>query len=277
MKHIRLLMPSLFTLLIVICSVFPGCGRNIRLSDDGYNPGTSVKNIKGYKDTQIYLGGFKNNAPKTKNYKYFSIDNSVSYSTNTLLPDYVWYCFKKAFAEIGMKVNELDEAPSLYLIINEINDTGLRCDINLYKGDDLEYVKELIVIMPAASGTADSDIAGLETNAYNMMDALIAEILKDKKFKTSLIKAPATPVEKKIEGTLVGIVKAVDTAANEIIVSSGRIASMVNIGDTVYMAIDGVKISMEVNFPMQTIAKCKVFEKDRKNITKIKSGDMVYK
>ncbi|MBN2401786.1 MAG: hypothetical protein JXN64_05255 [Spirochaetes bacterium] len=270
--------PIILLLLIFAGVVVAGCGdRNIRLSDDGYNTGASLKNIKGYKDTQINLGSFYNNAAKAKRYAYFSTDKSVSYSTNSLLPDYMWYCFKKAFTEIGMLVNETDEAPSLSLIINDINDTGLKCDINLYKDDGLEYVKELIVTMPAVSGTADSDPTLLEKKAYDMMDAVIAALLNDKEFKTSLSKAPAVAVDKKIKGTLVGIVKAVDTAANEIIVGSGRIANMVSIGDTIYAETDGGRINMEVSFPMQTIARCRILEKDRKSITKIQKGDMVYK
>jgi len=266
----------LFLLLTPACLVIPGCGRNVYLSDNGYNPGAPVKNIKEYKDVQIYLGSFNNNAPNTRSYKYYSPDNSVSYSTSSLVPDYVYYCFKKAFTEIGMKVNELDEAPVIYLMINEIYGTGMKFDINLYRGDDLEYVKELAVTVPAVTGTTAVDPALLERNAYNMIDAAVALVLNDKEFKNKLIKKPAD-IEKKIEGTPVGIVKAVDVPANEIIVSSGKIASMVNIGDIIYIVINGVKISLEVNFPMQTIAKCKIIEKDRKNLTKLKNGDMVYK
>ncbi len=277
MEKRHIFMP-LVSFIIVSFAVFAGCGRNIYLSDDGYNPGASVKNIKGYKNAQINLGSFQNYAAKSKRYAYFSADKSVSYKTNNLLPDYMWYCFKKAFEETGMKVNEIDEAPSLYLIINDINDTGVKCDINLYSMDDLEFIKEIVVNSPGAAGTAESSPEFLEQNAYSMMDAVIAAILNDKGFKNKVITRPAgVPAEKKIEGTLVGIVKAVSVGANEIIVSSGKIASMVNIGDTVYTVVDGTKIKMEVNFPMQTIAKCIVLEKDRKNIGKVKNGDMVYK
>lgn len=77
------------------------------------------------------------------------------------------------------------------------------------------------------------------------------------------------------EGKLVGLVKSVDIAGNEIIVSSVVIGQLVNIGDTLYCVLDGVKINMEVTFPMQTIARCKII--DKKNITKLKNGETVYK
>ena len=281
MKYIKFFLSVSFLVLIAANVILTGCGKNINLSDTGYTPGASVRNITEYKDAEISLGGFTNNAAKTKRYAYFSADKSVSYSTNSLLPDYMWYCFEKAFKNIGMRVNEADEAPSLYIIINEMLDTGIKFDLNLYKGDELLHAREVTVSMPEAPSAKEADPALLEKNAYNMMDSAFASVVNDPDFRKNIIKAPsgakpASP-EKKTAGTLVGIVKAVDVPGNEIIIGSGKIASMVNIGDTVYAVIDGQKIVMEINFPMQTIAKCKVCQKDIKNISKLQKGDMVYK
>jgi hypothetical protein len=179
-----------------------------------------------------------------------------------------------------MQVNESDEAPIIYLMINDLTDAEFRFDINLYRVGDLEQAKEMIVALPEASRDNNGDPVMLEKNAYEMIDTAITAILNDKDIKSSLVRTHATTAaaaEKKAEGTLIGIVKTVNIAANEVVVGSGRIAYSVNIGDIVYAEADGVKISMEVNFPMQTIAKCRVLEKDKRNITKIKSGDKIYK
>lgn len=276
MKNFHIILLLIIALLFVVS----GCSRNIKLSADKYTPDIAVKNIEPYKDAQIYLDGFVNNAGSTDRYAYYSLDESVNYETSDLIPDYLWYCFEKAFKQAGMKVNEKDDAPAFYMVINDMNDTSIRFDINIYKGDNLELAGELTATIPAASGNKEDDPSQLERNSYALVDAAVTAVLNDSGFRTSVagtVPGRPAPVEKKVNGEFIGIVKAVNPVSNEIIVSSGRIAYKVQIGDTVFIENDGGKINMDVSFPMQTIAKCKVKDKDRKNISKIKKGDKVYK
>ncbi|MCU0847451.1 MAG: hypothetical protein MUD12_06145 [Spirochaetes bacterium] len=57
-----------------------------------------------------------------------------------------------------------------------------------------------------------------------------------------------------LAGQLAGRVR--EVKGSEIIVSSGRAAETMMMGDKIFIIIDGKKAVLEVKFPMQTIAKC---------------------
>jgi ankyrin repeat protein len=118
---------------------------------------------------------------------------------------------------------------------------------------------------------AANKYGGLE---YETLKMLKDPYLKDNETPKENEKTPSVVV-KINNGKLVGLVKSVDGASNEVIVSSVVIGQLVNIGDTLYCVCDGSKVNMEVTFPMQTIAKCKLA--DKRNIAKLKVGETVYK
>ena len=62
-------------------------------------------------------------------------------------------------------------------------------------------------------------------------DIFTISALNDENFKAKIAVTPSgiSEPEKKVEGTLVGMVKKVNIATNEVIVGSGKIANMVNI------------------------------------------------
>ncbi|MBN2041747.1 MAG: hypothetical protein JW864_17050 [Spirochaetes bacterium] len=269
----------LFFFIITGCALLPGCGgKNIYLSSSNYTPHPKIVNLTEYKNAKIYIGGFSNNAGNTDRYNYYGPNSDATYETESLLVDYFWYCFVKAFKEMGISVNEDYDAPLLYLMLNSMTDEECTFDINLYKGDDLVFVKEFTVKIPPTDPES-KDLAVLERNAYKMINTAIAKILYDNNFKANVATSSSAAVKpvKKTEGTLVGIVKKINAGSSEIIVGSGKLADMVNIGDTIYVVDRGKKIKMKVKFPMQTIATCTVIPADKKRIVRIKEGDMVYK
>jgi hypothetical protein len=78
-----------------------------------------------------------------------------------------------------------------------------------------------------------------------------------------------------LAGQLIGKVR--EIKGGEIIVSSGRAAETMKMGDRVFVIIDGQKAVLEVKFPMQTIAKCAVAPASAKFRDRIAAGMPVFK
>ncbi|HEY1405953.1 MAG TPA: hypothetical protein VF857_05030 [Spirochaetota bacterium] len=64
---------------------------------------------------------------------------------------------------------------------------------------------------------------------------------------------------------------------NEIIVASRNPGAVLPIGDVLYLMVDGEKVFLDVVFPMQTVAKCKVKGKSMKFKDRITLNAEVYK
>lgn len=84
--------------------------------------------------------------------------------------------------------------------------------------------------------------------------------------------------EKAAAGKPVGRIYSVDTVSGTIIVASARAGELVNIKDTLYVLIDGKKLSFEASFPMMTSVRCKAKKTlSADDIRKITKGMQVYK
>ncbi|MBN2403227.1 MAG: ankyrin repeat domain-containing protein [Spirochaetes bacterium] len=233
------------------------------------------ENKNTYKYTPLMLAVYNGNYKMTK----VLIDKGADINENNNNNAYsalMWACcyghldIVKLLLDSGAEINPYCEEDkpyntALYVAIynNDIYGRNNNTIIQL-------LLKRGAKIYPQHLQAADGN-GGLE---YSTMQMLREPYLRNSAAPEDKEQTPVI-VEKMNKGQLVGLIKSVDASGNEIIVSSVVIGRLVNIGDTLYSVCDGTKINMEVTFPMQTIARCRII--DKKSISKLKVGDTVYK
>ena len=77
--------------------------------------------------------------------------------------------------------------------------------------------------------------------------------------------------------TQIGTVGKVLHGRNEILVKSGKAGELMQMGDKVFVIVNGKKVVLSVEFPMQTVAKCKVLTKHKAWLPSIRKDMPVYK
>jgi hypothetical protein len=164
-----------------------GCSRGlyVYVQQDKYTPQLH-ENLNVYKGTAVFLNSFENRAQNTSMFYYYSPDFGVTYEGSPSLHSYVWYCFKKAFTSLGMRVYEADppaDVPEIRLVFTTLTDREFKFEVTVLK-DGQEVFKNTYAI--AAPAPEDMRPEALEERAYRMIDAAVSSILFDQKFQQSL-------------------------------------------------------------------------------------------
>lgn len=92
-----------------------------------------------------------------------------------------------------------------------------------------------------------------------------------------LIIASTGTLHSQTEGEKVGEVKQIDTKTSEVYVGSPSAGIDIQMGDLLYVRIEGKAVQLRATFPMQTIAKCKAEGKNRALLKKAEKGMSVYR
>lgn len=80
-----------------------------------------------------------------------------------------------------------------------------------------------------------------------------------------------------IDGAVAGKIGNVNKFTGEIVVNTGDSKSRIEIGDKLYVRIDGEPVVMKAAFPMLTVVKCTLESKYKKNLDDLESGMTVYR
>lgn len=78
------------------------------------------------------------------------------------------------------------------------------------------------------------------------------------------------------ESPKAGKIREIDLAKKEILVSYDQVGSPYKMGDKLHIIIDDESVTLEVIFPMQTVARCKLAAKDSQKFGMLKKGMLVY-
>ncbi|MDQ1278598.1 MAG: hypothetical protein QG555_1641 [Thermodesulfobacteriota bacterium] len=158
-----------------------------------YSPAFTA-DLSAYQGKRVYLMNFDNQAQNTTNFAYFSPDKAFVYSGDSLIHNYFWYAFEKAFAGLGMTVANEDKpdlkAPAMWLTLKSVTDDKYEIEVTINKVDYLVFRKMYTITgdpVPEANRTKEF----LEKRAYQMTNQLIQTILTDPAFKEAFFKTAA--------------------------------------------------------------------------------------
>lgn len=158
-----------------------------------YSPAFTA-DLGEYKGKRVYLMNFDNQARDTTNFAYFSPDKAFVYSGDSLIHNYFWYAFEKAFVGLGMTVSNDDKpdltAPAMWLTLKSVTDDKYEVDVKLNKWEYLVFRKMYTVTgdqVPETNRTKEI----LEKRAYRMTNQLIQAVLTDPAFKEIFFKTEA--------------------------------------------------------------------------------------
>ncbi|MCX5830257.1 MAG: hypothetical protein NTV58_20000 [Deltaproteobacteria bacterium] len=147
-----------------------------------------------YRGKHVYLMNFDNQASDTTNFSYKSLDKAFVYSGDSLIHNYFWYAFEKAFTGLGMVVSNGDKpditAPAMWLTLRSVTDEKYQVEVKINKREQLVFSKLYTITgdpVPEANRTKDF----LEKRAYQMTNQLIQAILTDPAFKEAFFKTAA--------------------------------------------------------------------------------------
>lgn len=158
-----------------------------------YSPAFTA-DLGDYKGKRVYLMNFDNQAQDTTNFAYYSPDKAFVYSGDSLIHNYFWYSFEKAFVSLGVAVTNEDKpdlaAPAMWLTLKSVTDDKYQVEVKINKRDYLVFLKIYTITgdpVPAANREKDF----LEKRAYQMTSQLIQTVLTDPAFKEAFFKAAA--------------------------------------------------------------------------------------
>lgn len=161
----------------------------VQLNQYKYIPAASASSYPGYKGTQLNLLNFTNTALNTNIFHYYSPDRNVYYETPQLLNSFLWYTFKDAFSQVGIRVYDnvrtIPTVPEFHLIMLSMTDRTFEFRVNLTKDGAAVFQKIYTVNM---KDTNSYDPVVLEKNAYAMIDKSVDTVLKDPEFLKALKK-----------------------------------------------------------------------------------------
>ncbi len=102
------------------------------------------------------------------------------------IASYYWYCFEKAFKNVGMIIYQ-DAAPSdipeFIFEFDYLTDSKISFNVTVNKNSKVVYKKRFNIMMP---GTESNNIPYLENRAYEMVNSIITNILNDPDFSVVL-------------------------------------------------------------------------------------------
>lgn len=183
---------------LLLCACSPSATQ-VRLTR--YEPDFSTS-LSAYKDKRVYLMNFDNQDWNTTNFLYYSPDKRFAYTGDSLLHNYFWYAFEKAFVGSGMLVSNAQKPDPagvpLWLTLRSITDDRYEVDVKIRVRENMIFIKTYSVSGdPIAEAAKTPD--NLEKRAYRMTNQLIGTILADPAFRETLLKTAAelSTVEKK--------------------------------------------------------------------------------
>ena len=185
-----------------------GCvaGSKVTLKQESYTPGVRSAELGHFKGKTVILDNFINQAANTKAWGYNSADNKTYYEATTHLESYLWYCFQKAFQQMGMKVYDqsyggywnpyhpywwgaappprapaaVKGATEFQLILTSMTDQEAKFQVLLLKNGENKLQKDYTV---TAQPVSSQDAKELEKGAYKLVDQMIITIFRDRDFQ----------------------------------------------------------------------------------------------
>jgi hypothetical protein len=177
-------------ILIFLVSACTGA-RTVTLRS--YSPAFTA-DLGDYKGKRVYLMNFDNQAQDTTNFAYHSPDKAFVYSGDSLIHNYFWYSFEKAFVSLGVAVTNEDKpdltAPAMWLTLKSVTDDKYQVEVKINKRDYLVFLKVYTITgdpVPEVNRTKEF----LEKRAYQMTNQLIQTVLSDPAFKEAFFKTAA--------------------------------------------------------------------------------------
>jgi len=185
-----------------------GCaaGSKVTMKQESYTPGFRTADFGRYKGKAVILDNFTNQASNTKSWGYNSADNKVYYEATTHLESYLWYCFQKAFQQMGMKVYDqtyggywgpyhpywwgaappprapaaVRGATDFQLVLTSMTDQEVKFQVLLFRNGESKLQKDFTA---TAQPVSSQDPQALEKGAYRLVDQMILTIFRDKDFQ----------------------------------------------------------------------------------------------
>ena len=185
----RMLIPCCLVLLLMWAAAVARAGKkpHVMLDKDSYSPNLSGK-LEGYKNKEVFLADFENQAEDTRIWYYYSPDRNTTYEASPTLHSYLWYCWEKALWKLDLRRVYRDESPSgdipeLRLVFTAWSDRNFLCSVTILKKAAVVFSKSFDVKFDEPAPT---DTAQLEQRAYRQMDGIISTILSDDGVKKAL-------------------------------------------------------------------------------------------
>jgi len=178
------------SILIIVALFVCGCASPkayVQLNQYKYIPSISAANFPGLKGTQLNLLNFTNAALNTNIFHYYSPDRSVYYEAPQFLSSFLWYVFRDAFNQAGVRVSEnmrtIPTVPEFHLIMLSMTDRTFEFRVNVTK-DGAPILQKIYTVQMAGANSYDPVV--LEKNAYAMLDKSVAAVLNDPDFVKAL-------------------------------------------------------------------------------------------
>lgn len=186
----RRILITLAVCLMAVLLIAPSCWAKkgtwtvVIVDDVRYKTVFNTADFDHYKGKSLYMPSFVNRATNTRMWYYYSAAGRVTYEGSRPLEHYLWYCFQKAFQQVGMKVYEYNapkDVPEFRFEFYSFTDEEIVFKVDLLKGGVILFQKPFIAkLLPILNQT---DPVQLEMKAYELMDITITTILKDPDFK----------------------------------------------------------------------------------------------
>ncbi|MDD5169727.1 MAG: hypothetical protein PHN75_12975 [Syntrophales bacterium] len=150
--------------------------------------------LSAYKGKRVYLMNFDNQDWNTTNFSYFSPDRQFTYSSNSLIHNYFWYSFERAFVSMDMLVSNAEKPDPagvpIWLTLKSITDDRYEVDVKIRIKENMIFIKTYSMSGdPVAEGNRNPEF--MEKRAYGMTNRLIQTILTDPAFKEAFFRTSA--------------------------------------------------------------------------------------
>ncbi len=161
----------------------------VQLNQYKYIPSFSPANYPALKGAQVNLLNFTNTAMNTNIFHYYSPDRNVYYETPQLLSSYLWYTFRDAFNQAGIRIHEnvrtMPAIADFHLIMLSMTDRSFEFRVNMTR-DGVTILQKIYTVNMADTNSLDPAV--LEKNAYAMIDKSVKTVLNDPDFVKALKK-----------------------------------------------------------------------------------------
>jgi len=167
-----------------------GCSTYVPLSESRYLPEFDPAPLPNYRGRTILMRGFENADDNTTIFMY-PRSGPRRYG-GPALASYFWYCFRAAFARLGVRVLEeaqiTPETPIMDISLVRIQEHEFTADVSILGGQGaLPFQKRYTVEGPPLTVLHQTE---LEARAYQMVTLLFWAIVEDPQFQA--VAAPVT-------------------------------------------------------------------------------------
>lgn len=182
-------MKRLYVIMTLLITMLFGCASSslkVDLTYEKYTPRFQLDKYSAFKDKRIFMSPFINYSSNASRYYYYSSDFKIQYGRDVVIEDYYWYCFRKAFNNIGM-ITYHDVADASYPVfifeIDYLTDQKIIYEVIVSKRSKIFYQKQFAITMPVPE---QKEKQYLEDRAYLMVDNIITNVLNDQNFYLAL-------------------------------------------------------------------------------------------